>query len=437
MFEILKRLLYWVLRTLFSVEYHGLEYVPERGAVIIAGNHPSYLDPLLVMVPIQRHIRYMAWDALFRVPLLGRVIRAMGAFPVDLRKGKGEAAFQQALKILRAGDALGIFPEGGRSERGPMGELKTGTARLAIATGAPIVPVTIGGASRAWPKWKLLPKPAKIIVRFHPPLALDPAECATRGEEREYHYEVMARVAKAINRSLAPALRGAESWERWYRQPPAHIRTYEWAPTVAATIATLVTLSRGTFADGWLKIGLPVAIYWLYLLADLALLRPTRFAKWARNSMPIWLILIWHAPLTSALALPSGELNGWLVAATLGVFFLFFYEDYYRLQKFVRGLVAVYYFALALALALPHERGVFIAVVGFMIFFSLWFEIIFRWAVAIVLGLLLGYGIWTAPPPASHWLPYLGLAIGGVFYLQTLSSFAYDIRREVRIEKAE
>jgi 1-acyl-sn-glycerol-3-phosphate acyltransferase len=213
-----------LFRVLFSVEYHGLENIPETGAAIIAGNHPSYLDPVLVGWPIKRVLKYMAWDALFRVPLLGWLIRTLGGFPVDIRRGKGEAAYQRACQVLEAGHALAIFPEGQRSESGPMGELRTGVARLAIETGAPIVPFTIGGASRAWPKVRLFPKPAKIIVRFHKPIRLTDQERVERREDREFHHEVMTRVAASINRTLTPTLRGSEALEKWYRRPPSHIR---------------------------------------------------------------------------------------------------------------------------------------------------------------------------------------------------------------------
>src|ERR1044072_1004524 len=121
-----------LFRVLFAIEYYGLENIPASGPVILAGNHPSYLDPLLIVLPVKRVIRFMAWDALFRVPLLGAIIKAMGAFPVDIRRGKGEAAYREALRVLSSGQALGIFPEGQRSERGPMDELRTGAARLAI-----------------------------------------------------------------------------------------------------------------------------------------------------------------------------------------------------------------------------------------------------------------------------------------------------------------
>src|SRR5262249_49091635 len=267
--------------------------------------------------PIKRVIRFMAWDALFKVPLLGQIIKAVGAFPVDIRKGRGEAACLEARRVLSRGEALGIFPEGQRSEQAAMGDLRTGVARLAIETGAPIVPVTIGGATRAWPKWKLLPRSAKIIVRYHEPIHLSQQDRAANRDNREFHQQVMRRVAASINRSLAPSIRGAEALERRYHQPPSHIRSYEWAPLIATLTATLVANRRGTLAAHWLGVVLPPAIYYLYLLADLALIRPNRLAKWLRNSMPIWLILAWHYPLTRALAAPSGARNDLLLAATL------------------------------------------------------------------------------------------------------------------------
>ena len=104
LFSTIKLIARPLFRVLFSVEHQGVENVPEEGAVIIAGNHPSYLDPLLVGLPIRRTIRFMAWDALFKVPLLGQIIKAVGAFPVDIRKGRGEAAYREALRVLESGE---------------------------------------------------------------------------------------------------------------------------------------------------------------------------------------------------------------------------------------------------------------------------------------------------------------------------------------------
>jgi 1-acyl-sn-glycerol-3-phosphate acyltransferase len=426
-----------LFRILFSVEYHGLENVPERGPVILAGNHPSYLDPALIGLPVKRVIKFMAWDALFKVPLLGPLIKALGAFPVDIRKGKGEAAYRQALAVLESGYALGIFPEGQRSEQGPMGALRSGVARLAIESGAPIVPVTIGGASRAWPKWRLLPKPAKIIVRYHKPIHLDEAERAARRDDRGFQQEVISRVTASINRSLAPALRGVEQWERWYRQPPSHIRSYEWAPLLVALIATLIISSRGGLGGSWPEVWLPVAGYYAYLAVDLTLIKPTRLAKWLRNSMPIWLILIWHYQLTGAAGLPAGELNALLAGAVLAAFFTFFWEDYYTLQKFVRGLVVVYYCSLALMLGWAEPLGVFVAALGFIALFALWHRTVYHRVTAGVMLASLAAALFFKGPAGLALLAYAALAVVALGYLQTFVRVAYDIRKAGQVATHE
>lgn len=418
-----------LFRILFSVEYHGLENVPDGGPVILAGNHPSYLDPLLIILPIKRVIRFMAWDALFRVPLLGRIIKAMGAFPVDIGRGKGEAAYREALRVLASGEALGIFPEGQRSERGPMGELRSGAARLAIEAGAPIVPITIGGASRAWPKHRLLPKPAQIVVRYHKPIHPDEFKPATGLDDRNLHQELMRAVAASINRSLAPALHGADSFEKWYRQPPSNIRSYEWAPLITALVATLVVWLGRVPGANWLMIWLPVAGYYTYLVADLLLIKQGRTAKWLRNSMPIWLILGWHYSLIKAAGLPAGELNALLVCAALAAFFPFFWEDYYTLQKFVRGLVVVYYFSLALQLGWPHALGIFVAVLGFIIVFSLWYKTMYYQATVALMLIAIMVAIISKAAFTPRLFLYAALAIAALGYIQTFVAVAYDIRR--------
>jgi 1-acyl-sn-glycerol-3-phosphate acyltransferase len=429
LFSIIKLIARPLFRVLFSVEHHGVENVPEEGAVIIAGNHPSYLDPLLVGLPIKRTIRFMAWDALFKVPLLGQIIKAVGAFPVDIRKGQGEAAYRQALRVLESGEALGVFPEGQRSDQAAMGDLRAGVARLAIETGAPIVPVTIGGAMRAWPKWKFLPRPAKIVVRYHEPIRLSEEDRAANRDNREFQRQVTERVAMSVNRSLLPSIRGAESLERWYHQPPSHVRSYEWAPAIAMLIAIIVASRRGTLPADWLNIILPPAIYYAYIMADLTLIKPGRLAKWLRNSAPIWLILAWHYPLTRALILPAGDRNDLLAAATLAAFFPFFYEDYYSVQKFVRGVVVSYYFSLAISLALPHGLGTLVAVLGFITIFVLWRQVIYRKLIAAVMLASVALAVGLSDEPRAPLLIYAALSFLTIVYLQTFVTIAYDIRK--------
>jgi 1-acyl-sn-glycerol-3-phosphate acyltransferase len=418
-----------VFKILFAVEFHGVENVPAEGAIILAGNHPSYLDPILVALPIKRVIRYMAWDALFRIPVLGWLIKSLGAFPVDIRRGKGEAAFREACKVLKNGDALGIFPEGQRSEQGPMGELRTGTARLALETGATIIPISIGGASRAWPKWKLLPKPAKVIVRYHKPIVIGETPSETLGQDREFHQKIMADLARSINRSLTPALRGDASYERWYKQPPPHIRIYEWVPLIAVIIASLITYFKNIFAENWHYLWLPAIGYYLYLALDLQFIKPSRESKWLRNAMPILLVATWHQFLTRALMIPSGEMNLLLLLVTFAAFFAFFWEDYYTLQKFVRGLVLVYYLSLVLLLLWPTPQGVFVAVSSFIVAFSLWYKTIYYWATVAVLTMAVAFAILTSGGLNPVLLCYAALGISAIGYLQTFINAAYDIRK--------
>ena len=437
MLKILKLIASPVFKVLFSVEYHGLDNVPKKGAVILAGNHPSYLDPILIALPIDRVIRFMAWDALFKIPLLGSLIRSLGAFPVDIRRGKGDSAYREACRVLMNGDALGIFPEGQRSENGPLGDLRTGTARLALETGATIIPITIGGAFRAWPRWRLIPKPAKIIVRYHQPLIITEGDRQARAQDREFQNQVMTNLARQINRSLTPALRGDTSFERLYRQPPAHLRIYEWAPLVAALVASLLLWRANTLAAHWLKVWLPVVCYYLYLAADLTLIRPGREAKWLRNSMPVWLILAWHYPLTRALGIPAGEQNLLLAILSVSAFFAFFWEDYYTLQKFVRGLVVVYYISMLFLLIWPEPPGMFVSVAVFILAFSIWYRTLSYRITALVFSLSLSYVLYQSDRRSPVLFLFAGLGVAAIAYLQTFINAAYDIRKNGLIAAPE
>ena len=239
----------------------------------------------------------------------------------------------------------------------------------------------------------------------------------------------MQAVAASINRSLAPALRESESLERWYRQPPSNIRSYEWAPLIAALISTLIAYRHHAFGEKWLNIWIPAAAYYLYLIADLSFIRPARMAKWLRNSMPIWFILIWHYPLVKALGVPAGQMNGWLAGAVLAAFFPFFWEDYYTLQKFVRGLVVVYYFSLALLLRWPYPLGLFVSTLSLIIAFNLRYRVIYYRATVLVMVIMMAVALILTGSLSLPFLVYAALGIATLVYLQTFITVAYDIRK--------
>ena len=193
----------WLLaRLYFGVRFRGVEHVPRRGAVLLVPNHVSYADPLLASIPIRRPIRYMAWAALFQGRWLGRLIRWAGAFPVRTEEMDRRAP-REALRLLREGQAVLIFPEGGRSKDGRLQPFKPGAFRLALAAGAPVVPVTITGAFEAWPMTRRFPRPGRVTVTYHRPLT---AADLPPGSDPKAWPALMAEAARrAVASALPPA----------------------------------------------------------------------------------------------------------------------------------------------------------------------------------------------------------------------------------------
>ncbi len=186
-------------RALWRIQYSGLEHIPPTGGLIIAANHQTYIDPFWVSVPIKRPIRYLAWDESFDWPIIGRFIGLFGAWPLKLERSD-PTAIRRSLQWLREGGAMFIFPEGGRCT--PDGELmrfKNGAVRLALEAGVPILPATIRGGHRVWPRGYRVPRFSKVEVIFHPlqVAAVQPGEDARVCARRE-----TARLAEVIGSAL-------------------------------------------------------------------------------------------------------------------------------------------------------------------------------------------------------------------------------------------
>ena len=134
-----------------GITVRGGENIPDRGPVLLAINHRSYMDPPYLSMATGRQLHLMAKEQLFHIPVFGPYIRALGAFPVK-RGAADRGAIRQAIDELKAGHVLGIFPEGTRADPGTLLPAERGFALIAKQTGIPIVPVALEGTDRVHPK---------------------------------------------------------------------------------------------------------------------------------------------------------------------------------------------------------------------------------------------------------------------------------------------
>ena len=155
-------------RALWRVSFRGLEHVPAEGGLVIASNHQTYVDPFWVGVRIRRPVRYLAWNEAFKWPLMGKALELLGAWPIVLDRGN-PTAHRRSLQWLRSGGAVMIFPEGQRAYGdGELSRFKAGAVRLALEADVPILPVTIRGGERVWPRGQMLPRMGRVEIVYHP-----------------------------------------------------------------------------------------------------------------------------------------------------------------------------------------------------------------------------------------------------------------------------
>ena len=189
-----------LFRALFALETHGIERLPARPPYIIAANHPSFLEPILIGAYLPHPPRPMTWDAILGIPVVGCWARRLGAFPVSLAGGRSVVRAQRtAHAILESGGVLMLFPEGERSR--PGGEMRPphpGIGLLAAQHGCPIACVSVLGSWNVWPREQWFLRPGRIKLYFHEPIVLDEAERAERQRDRAYHVEIARLVHERI-----------------------------------------------------------------------------------------------------------------------------------------------------------------------------------------------------------------------------------------------
>lgn len=171
-----------------KLDFNGIENLPDRnhGGAIIAINHISYLDFALAgtaALPMKRYVRFMAKKELFDNKFAGPLLRGMHHISVD--RSNGSASFVQALRALRDGEIIGIFPEGTISVSFEIKELKSGVVRLAQGAGVPVIPTIIWGSQRLWTKKvkrNLRQRGVPISVTFGEPIYFDKNSDVEAGE---------------------------------------------------------------------------------------------------------------------------------------------------------------------------------------------------------------------------------------------------------------
>jgi 1-acyl-sn-glycerol-3-phosphate acyltransferase len=174
-------LVYWLVRAILQPFFHlyfrlsriGREHIPAEGGVILAANHRSFLDPFVIGMMVRRPCYFVAKKELFRNPIAAWVLNALGAFPIDRGNADGEA-MGTARAILERGDVVVIFPEGTRTRPGGLGHPKRGVGRLALETGAAVVPIAVIGTEEIRKGWRI--RPHKVRIRAGRPLTFPRVE---------------------------------------------------------------------------------------------------------------------------------------------------------------------------------------------------------------------------------------------------------------------
>ncbi len=194
---------YWFARTLlvvmikllFRYDITGQENIPNTGPVIVAANHTSYIDPIMIALAVRkRQVNFMGKASLFKIPVLGTIIRWLNTFPVK-RGIADKGAVAKSLKLLENGEVLLIFPEGTRIRNGRLGEPYPGVTAIALKTGATIVPAGIIGTGKVMPNGSKMPRFPKLKVRVGKPI---PVAKVTAAERREKEAGLTAKVMSEI-----------------------------------------------------------------------------------------------------------------------------------------------------------------------------------------------------------------------------------------------
>ena len=194
------RSLSWLVAKVFGrFEVIGRENIPARGGALVCSNHVSYADPPVLGAGAPRPLHYMAKIELFKIPVLGFLIKHVGAFPVQQRTADRHA-LKTAIGYLSKGECVAMFPEGQRMLDGKLGEALPGVGMIALRAKVPVIPAALINTDKLLPPHKLLPRFARVKVIYGKPV---PLKDLYDQSGREAVEEVGRRIMGAIGELIA------------------------------------------------------------------------------------------------------------------------------------------------------------------------------------------------------------------------------------------
>ncbi|HHW60777.1 MAG TPA: 1-acyl-sn-glycerol-3-phosphate acyltransferase [Syntrophomonadaceae bacterium] len=188
----LYRILHFIVKIfmyILGIKVEGSHNLPSEGPVIVAANHVSNWDPIVVAISLRRPVHFMAKSELFDKPFLGSLLKVLYAFPVK-RGSADRTAIRHALALLEQGEVVGIFPEGERNKAGVDLEAQSGVAMLALKSGTPVVPVACIGTNRTIPFGWFSP----FIVRIGEPIYVEKKRRVNSAMMKELSAGIMTKI---------------------------------------------------------------------------------------------------------------------------------------------------------------------------------------------------------------------------------------------------
>jgi len=207
LYLIVRSLAVVLFKILFRLQAFGLQNIPSKEGFILASNHTSYLDPPALAAACPRVLAFMAKEGLFKGALFGRFISGLNTFPVKTHSGDIKA-LRRAIKILKEGRPVVIFPEGGKFDDGRLHKPLEGIGLLADRAAVPIIPTFIEGSNRALPEHSKFIRLEKIKVYFG--RAIQPEELISPLSQKDLYQAIAAKTMEEI-RQLRDRARGDES----------------------------------------------------------------------------------------------------------------------------------------------------------------------------------------------------------------------------------